>query len=234
MNSGFVQSSEVSQALDFVYIENPHIINYMIEHAKNTFNKMDLYNTYLPAMKWLRNDEINRPRGRLSSKVQPRSPSPPLDDDVSAHGAHMQIARDELFLPPERKNPGKEMVTPLCTGWPVYGDTLHTAQRLPRAAKFIDALPACLIAGLDSLRSQRTSLAGHRSPDQKPRPLRAERPKEIHKSMTPRNGTSDVSSEDVDWTRSKEQRGRQEGSSQKFDPVSFSQIPSHYDLRRRF
>lgn len=223
---------------------------------------MNLYDTYLPAMMWLRNDEADR----LRDESLPTS-LPQFDHTVAAPGlSHQQLASDdlsllaeykshgykseerslalekkspgdtydELFLPSEKKSHGNTKTSSHPAGR-LANRHLHPAQRLPRTAKRIDGLPASLVAGLHPSRTFQTSPAGSKSLDQKPQTLGAVlRPqKEIHKCVTSQGGTAKLHNKRAKLTPSKTQGGRQRSQGQTFDPVQFAQIPSDYDFRRQ-
>jgi hypothetical protein len=223
---------------------------------------MNLYDTYLPAMLWLRNDEADRLRDEFLLSSFPK-----FDNNVAVSGtSYQQLARhdlsllaeckshrkmpversltlermssrdthDELFLPPEEKSHGNTKTPSHLAGPPAYRH-LHPAQRLPRTEEHINGLPACLVAGLHPSRTFQTSPAGSKSLDQIPQTLRAalRPPKEIHKSVTSQGATSNPHDGRANLSPSKTQKGRQRGSAQTFDPVQLAQIPFHYDFRKQ-
>jgi len=221
---------------------------------------MNLYDTYLPVMLWLQNDEADglQDKSLLSSFpesdygiVAPGASYQQLSqDDLSllaeckshkkiSEECSLSIARkspqdtyDELFLPSEKSH-GDTKTSPQSASRPTSRN-LNPAQRLPRTEKFINGLPASLVAGLHPSRTFQTSPAGSKSRDQVPRTLGTglRSPKEIRKGVTSQGEPSKYHEELADQTPSKTQRGRQRSSAQT-DPVKFAQVPSHYDFRRQ-
>jgi hypothetical protein len=222
----------------------------------------NLCDAYLPAMMWLRNDDIDRPR----DESRP-SPFPKFDYSVAVPGkSYQQFARDdftifanskrnkitleehsppmerkssggifdELFLPYEKESHENTKISPYTARRPVQKH-LNPSQRLPRTAKPINALPSCLVAGLQSSSAFHTSPAVSKGLDQRQQTLGAlSRPsKDIYNSVTSRDGTSNSHNEGANLTPSILRIGRRHGSAQAFDRVQFAQIPSHRGLHRQ-
>jgi hypothetical protein len=222
----------------------------------------NLCDAYLPAIMWLRNDDI----GRLGDESRP-SPFPKFDYSVAVPGkSYQQFARDdlaifasskrnkitleehsppmeressggiidELFLPFEEESHENTKTSPYTAGRPVQRH-LNPSQRLPRTAKPINALPACLVAGLQSSSAFYSSPAGSKGLDQRPQTLGAPSrpPKEIYYSVTSQDETSNSHNEGANLTPSIVRTGRRRSSAQAFDRVQFAQIPSHYGLHRQ-
>lgn len=220
-----------------------------------------LYSDYLPAMIWLRKDEADRHREKSCPSPFPKFdrsvalPGKPyqqlaLDDlAIFAENKSHKILSEkhspvvetkisantlaELFLPAEKKSYENTKTYPHTANVPVQRH-LHPAQALPQTAKPIYALPACLVAGLQSSPKFQISPAGSKSLGPRSQILGAppRPPKEIHKSATSQSGTPNPN-ERANLATANVRTGRSRSSAQTYDPVQFAQVPSHYDFHRQ-
>jgi hypothetical protein len=222
----------------------------------------NLCDAYLPAKMWLRNDDIGRfrdksrpspfPKFNYSVAVPGKSYQQFARDDLAIfasskrnkitleeHSPPMERKSfvciiDELFLPSEKESHENTKISPYTAGRPVQRH-LNPSQRLPRTAKPINALPACLVAGPQSSSAFHTSPAGSKGLDQRPQTLGAPSrlSKEIYNSVISQDETSNSHNEGANLTPSIVRTGRRRSSAQTFDRVQFAQIPSHYGLHRQ-
>ncbi len=221
-----------------------------------------LYDAYLPAMMWLQNHEADEPRKNSLLPSFPKFDScvavpgksyqqlarddlsifaecksyKPISEEHSSPKVRKSSGKtcDELFLPSETKSQGNTKA-PLHSAGQFVQRHMHLAQRLPKTGKPINALPACLVAGLQPPRTFWSSPAGSKSRDQRPDAFGAPAcfPKKIQKTAESQGGTSSLDAERANLTPPKLHAGRRRSSVQTFDSVQFAQVPSDYDLRRQ-
>jgi hypothetical protein len=225
-------------------------------------NKMNsnLHDAYLPAMKWLRRDDADRfrdesrpipfPKFDSSVAVSGKSKRQLVCGDLAIFGesTHQKTLPDEhsskretkssvnnldeLFLPRRKKGNDRAKVYPHTARRPIQR-YLNPAQRLPRTARHINALPACLIAGLQPSGTFQAPKAVT-SLDQRPQNLQAppRPPKENYSAVVSQGGISRADKR-AHLVPAKPQTGRRRSSALIFDPVRFAQVPSHYEIRRK-